>query len=100
MPTPDRSLIVRVTDSWPPWNSTSRIGGVPASSTAGSSPQRLSCTMPLRAMACVDNVSLGNALRSTKTTSCPAEASSKAVAAPAHLAPTTTTSAQWVGLVS
>ena len=47
---------------------------------------------PLRAIAWVDNVSLGKALRSTSSTSWPAAASSIAVAAPAHRAPTTTTS--------
>ncbi len=41
MSTPKRSLTVRVTDVPPPWNTTSRMGGVPASSTAGSRPHRL-----------------------------------------------------------
>jgi hypothetical protein len=44
-----------------------------------------------RARPWVDTVSLGNAVRSSRSTSYPERLSSMAVAAPAHLAPTTTT---------
>src|SRR3954454_13429612 len=67
---------------------------------AGSTPQRSSCTIPLRAIACVDMVSLGNDARSTSCTSWPAAASSMAVAAPPQRAPTTTTSQGSVAVTS
>jgi hypothetical protein len=71
---------------------TCRIAGAPLSRTASSRPQRRSWTTPLRAIECVDTVSLGNDAWSTTTTSWPRRASSMAVADPATRPPTTTTS--------
>ena len=66
--------------------------GIPAASRRGSTPHRWSCMTPARMRACVDNVSLPRRLRSMTRTRSPARASSRAVAAPATRAPTTTTS--------
>jgi hypothetical protein len=55
-------------------------------------PQRWSWTTPLRAIECVEMVSLGNDAWSTTSTSRPRQASSMAVADPAARPPTTTTS--------
>ena len=60
--------------------------------TSSSSPQRSSWTTPPRDSEWVELVSRDGWDRSTMTTSWPARASSRAVAAPAHRAPTTTTS--------
>jgi hypothetical protein len=62
-------LTCRVTDSPSAWKVICLIAGAPLSSTASSSPQRLSWTTPLRAIEWVDSVSLGNDARSTTTTS-------------------------------
>src|SRR5262245_3188952 len=69
------------------------MGGAPLATTVSRRPQRESWTTPARTRECVEVVSLGKAARSSSTTSWPARASSIAVAAPAHRAPTTTTSA-------
>ena len=50
-------------------NPTVRTAGAPLSSTWSSNPHRDSCTTPERAIACVDKVSCGIGLRSTKATS-------------------------------
>jgi hypothetical protein len=85
-------LIVRLIASPPALNVTCLMAGAPLSRTASSSRQRRSCTTPLRAIECVDTVSLGKDAWSTTTTSCPSRASSMAVADPATRPPTTTTS--------
>ena len=89
----------RVTTPSVSWKETSRRAGAPDASTPSSRPHRWSCTTPLRAIAWVDSVSAGNVARSTSTTSWPARASSRAVAAPAQRAPTTTTSCRSAGRV-
>jgi hypothetical protein len=53
-------LIVRLVDSPPALKVTCLIAGAPLSRTASSRPQRRSWTTPLRAIECVDTVSLGN----------------------------------------
>jgi hypothetical protein len=85
-------LIVWRTDSPPALKVTCLIAGAPLSRTSSSRPQRCSWTTPLRAIECVEIVSLGNDAWSTTATSCPRRASSMAVADPATRAPTTTTS--------
>ena len=89
--TPARSLIRRTFCASPSRKSTSRTAGAPEACTSSSRPQRASWTTPPRAMPWVDTVSLGKGDRSRSSTSCPALASSIAVAAPAQRAPTTTT---------
>jgi hypothetical protein len=89
---PALSLIVRVTDSPSVWKVTCLMAGAPLSRTVSSSPQRRSWTTPVRAIECVEMVSLGKDAWSTTTTSRPRRASTRAVAAPATRLPTITTS--------
>jgi hypothetical protein len=68
------------------------IGGQPLAVTASSSPHRRSAATPGAWITSVERVSLPTVARSTSSTRCPACASSIAVGAPAHRAPTTITS--------
>ncbi len=69
------------------------IAGQPERTSSSSSPQRFSAATPGCQTRWVDSrMSLGNVLRSTSSTRCPWRASSMAVDAPAHRAPTTITS--------
>src|SRR4051794_1550778 len=76
----------------PAVTSTASMAVAPVAATWSRSPQRRSCTTPPSINAWVDTVSAGSRVRSTTNTSSPASATSRAVAAPAHRAPTTTTS--------
>src|SRR6266511_4069070 len=93
--TPALCLRGRVNDSSGAVKVIRRMAGAPLSRTAWSSPHRCSCTMPGRAIWCVDIVSVERAFRSRRATSCPCLASRSAVAAPAARAPTTITSWRW-----
>lgn len=64
-------------------------GGHPEARTASSNPQRCSAATPGGWITWVESESLGNVARSTSSTLWPARASSMAVGAPAHRAPTT-----------
>src|SRR6185437_6378714 len=76
-----------------PWTKrTSRVRGVPAASTASSTPHLASRATPGSCTWWVDRVSLGNVARSTTSTFRPRRASSIAVEAPATRAPTMITS--------
>lgn len=68
------------------------IGAHPRARSRSSNPHASRRAAPRCHKKCVDMVSLGNVARSTSATRCPARASSIAVDAPAHRAPTTTTS--------
>jgi hypothetical protein len=63
--TPALCLMGRVIDSPPAWKLTCRMAGAPLSRTSSSRLQRWSWATPLRAIECVDRVSLGNDARST-----------------------------------
>ena len=96
--TPSAAGIVPVTVNGPTSSAAVVIAGHPDATSSSSSPQRFSAATPGCHTRWVDSRrSLGNVLRSTSSTRCPLRASSMAVDAPAHRAPTTITS--YIGIL-